>query len=68
MYYLLYFLLAILVYYIVTKILGSLIKGCFSALLFLIVAFIVVSMLKSTQQTVDIFGLYQIDNFIIKKL
>ena len=66
--YFIYILITLVVYFVVTKVLGSLIKGCLSAILFLIIAFIVVSMLKSTQQTVDIFGLYQIDNFIIKKL
>ena len=68
MYYLLYFLLFILAYYIVTKILGSIIKGCITAVLFLLIAFFVVSMLKSTQETVNIFDLYQIDNFVIKRL
>jgi len=68
MYYLLSLLLFVILYYVFMKVLGSLVKGCFTALLFVFIAYAVVIMVKSTKQPVDVFGIYQVDNFNIKKL
>jgi len=68
MYYLLLLLLFITVYYVFMKILGSLLKGCLTAVLFVFVAYVISVMVKSTKQPVNVFGIYQVDNFNVRKL
>lgn len=68
MYYLLLLLLFIILYYVFMKVLGSLVKGCLTAFFVVFVAYAVVVMIKSTKEPVDVFGLYQVDNFTIRKL
>lgn len=68
MYYLLSLLLFGIVYYVFVKVLGSIVKGCFTALLVVLIAYLAIVMLKSTKQPVRILDLYEVDNFNIRKL
>ena len=50
------------------KILGSIIKGCITTFLLLVIAYSVFVMVKSTKQPVNIFNLYEVDNLNVRKL
>jgi hypothetical protein len=50
------------------KILGSLLKGCLTALFIVFIAYSIYIMVNSTKQPMNIFGLYEVDNFVIRKL
>ena len=66
--YFLYILLFGLIYYVFFKILGSLIKGCITVVFIIVIAFVAITMIKSTKQPVNILDIYQVDNFKIRKL
>jgi len=67
MYYLLYLLLLVLLYYFIFKVLGSIVKGCFTFVIILAIALIGFNMIKSTKEPIDVFGIYKIENFVITR-
>lgn len=68
MYYLLILLFLIVLYWVFVKILGSLLKGCFTLLGIVILVVIVLIFLKSIKKPVTIFDRYVINNFKITKV
>jgi uncharacterized membrane protein len=68
MYYVLALLLLIVIYYLFVKVLSSLAKGCISGVLFAIGVAIVLVFVRSRNAPIDVFGLYRIDNFEVKKI
>jgi hypothetical protein len=68
MYYLLLLLLFIVLYTVFVKILGSLIKGCLMAFGIVLIVYTIYIMVNSIKQPMNIFGLYEVDNFNVRKL
>lgn len=67
MYYILVGVLALLIFILFIKALGSVIKGVITtAFVVAVIAFIVI-MGKSISEPIDIFGMYRIDNMQITK-
>jgi len=67
MYYILVGVLALLIFILFIKALGSIVKGVITtAFVVAVIAFIVI-MGKSISEPIDIFGMYRIDNMQITK-
>lgn len=67
MYYLLALLLFVLLYYVFTKILSSLIHGCITAVGVFLIIMIVSIFIRSIKEPVSIFGVYQVDKFKVTR-
>ena len=68
MYYVILALLILVVFVVATRILSSLIKGCFVAVSLFLIVITIFLLYKSTVEPVKVFGIYRIDNFRITKL
>lgn len=68
MYYLLLIVLVAIVFYAVTHVVSSILKGCMVAVFVAIIGLLVFFFIKSTKEPVSIFGYYQIDNFEITRI
>ncbi|HOD01560.1 MAG TPA: hypothetical protein PKH50_02470 [bacterium] len=67
MYYVLVAILALLIFVLFMKALGSVLKGIITTVFVLIVIAFVVLMSKSISGPVDVLGMYRIDNMRITK-
>ena len=67
MYYVLLLLLFGLLYYVFTKILSSVLKGCMVSLFIFVVVLAAIILYKSTKEPVNILGLYVVENFEVTK-
>jgi hypothetical protein len=68
MYYVLAATVALLVFVLFIKALGSVIKGILTTTFVIVVVVFIYVMLKSISSPVNLFGIYQVDNFEITKL
>ncbi|KKS30898.1 MAG: hypothetical protein UV03_C0018G0003 [candidate division WWE3 bacterium GW2011_GWE1_42_16] len=68
MYYVLMTLLILVVFIVATRILSSMLKGCFVAVGLLLIVITIFLLYKSTVEPIELFGIYRIDNFQITKL
>jgi hypothetical protein len=68
MYYLLLLLLFVIVYSVLIRIIGSILKVLFIALFIVVIAYILGVMVKSTKEPINIFDIYQVENLSIRKL
>lgn len=67
MYYILMAIVALMVFVLFIKALGSVLKGIITTLFVVVVIAFIISMSKSMSGPVDIFGMYKIDNMHITK-
>ena len=67
MYYILIAIVALLVFVLFIKALGSVLKGIITTLFVVVVIAFIILMSKSMSGPVDIFGMYKIDNMHITK-
>ena len=67
MYYILIAILALLVFVLFIKALGSVLKGIITTLFVVVFIAFIILMSKSMSGSVDIFGMYKIDNMHITK-
>ena len=68
MYYVLMTLLILVVFIVATRILSSMLKGCFVAVGLLLIVITIFLLYKSTVEPINVFGKYRIYNFQITKL
>ncbi|HBY09815.1 hypothetical protein A2473_02815 [candidate division WWE3 bacterium RIFOXYC2_FULL_42_13] len=68
MYYVILALLILVVFIVATRILSSLIKGCFVAVSLFLIVITIFLLYKSTVEPIEVFGIYRIDSFRITKL
>ena len=68
MYYLLLLLLFVVLYYVFVKVLSSIVKGCFTAFFIVFVVFAVYVMLKSTKESVNLFGLNRLTDLKLERI
>ncbi|OGC59741.1 hypothetical protein A2380_03130 [candidate division WWE3 bacterium RIFOXYB1_FULL_43_24] len=61
-------LLILVVFIVATRILSSMLKGCFVAVGLLLIVITIFLLYKSTVEPIELFGIYRIDNFQITKL
>ena len=68
MYYIIFGALSLLVFYVLVKILSSVIKGCLSTLAIIVLVITLYLMYKSTIEPVSVFNLYRIQNFKVTRI
>ena len=68
MYYIFTILLFIVFYYVFVKLLSSVIKGCFTAVLVVFIIMALVIMIRSAEKPLELFGIYKIENFVITRI
>jgi hypothetical protein len=68
MYYLIFALITLLVFYVVMKIVSSVIKGCLVTLVFVTLVLAVYLMYKSTIEPVTVLNLYRIQDFKVTRI
>ena len=68
MYYIIFALISLLVFYVVVKILSSIIKGCLVTLVFIGLVMTIYLLYKSTIEPVTVLNLYRIQDLKISRI
>jgi hypothetical protein len=68
MYYVIFGAISLLVFYVLVKILSSVLKGCLVTLVFIVLVITLYLMYKSTIEPVPVLNLYRIQDFKVTRI